>query len=766
MPEDRRLAAIMFTDIVGYTALMGSDEDKAFKVLRKNREIHRPLIKKYRGKWLKEMGDGILASFNSPSDAVRCANEIQIASKKVGIPLRIGVHEGEVVFEGGEILGDGVNVASRLEELAEEGCTNISDAVYKNIKNKAGIIAKFIDEKTLKNVDEPIKVYRVHCDESIEDKIESSKDQKLIKTGIKSKYYLLAGGIVIIVALFLIWQYMPIKESVELDKSIAVLPFDYLNEDQNKRYQADGVMNTIISHLNKIKELRVIAKISTEKYRDNPTDPREIGNELNVSYLLEGSFQMIENDVRLSFGLISTIDGGTVWFDEYDRKWEDIFKLQSEVAQTIANEIKVIITPEEKRNIETITTSDITAYEYYLRGEEYRNRSFEEQNYRYTIQMYEKAIEIDPEFTLAWVGLAAASRYIYWFYYDRSEEHLSKTKHYLDKALSLSPQSKEVLLEEGLYQYHCRFDYPKALQILEKLKADYPNDDELYFWIGAVYRRMGEFRKSLENTDHAISLNSSEWSYWQSAGLTLRFLNEYNQAEEYLKKVIDLNPSIYEPYWFLVNLYSLTGDVKKAKEFLKNNPEFIDHPAIILLRGNIEVLDGNYEKAIQITESLSDGTINQSDYFGSKHLQLGLIYFIISNEEMAVKHFETERIFLEEKIKELNNDSRLYSSLGIIYAGLGMKEEAIEAGRKAIEILGFNKDASGGFYNEMDLTKILLMVEEYDEVLSRLEFLLNQNGNISVELLKIDPFWNPIKDMERFKEIISNPKYQVSLLDN
>ena len=146
--EDRRLAAIMFTDIVGYTALMGSNEDKAFRLLRKNRDLQRPLIKKYRGEWLKEMGDGILASFNTASDAVRCAGEIQNEAKKAGIPLRIGIHEGEVVFEGGDVLGDGVNVASRLEEMAEEGCINISGAVYKDIKNKAGISIEFVEEKT------------------------------------------------------------------------------------------------------------------------------------------------------------------------------------------------------------------------------------------------------------------------------------------------------------------------------------------------------------------------------------------------------------------------------------------------------------------------------------------------------------------------------------------------------------------------------------------------------------------------------------------
>ena len=165
MSEERRLAAIMFTDIVGYTALMGSDEDKAFNMLKRNHEIHENLIKQFNGTLIKEIGDGTLASFSLASDAVRCAMEIQKACKEQNIPLKIGIHEGEMVFAGADVLGDGVNIASRLQESAEEGCITISGSVYRDIKNKAGIRTEFIEEKSFKNVDEPIRVYKVLCEE-------------------------------------------------------------------------------------------------------------------------------------------------------------------------------------------------------------------------------------------------------------------------------------------------------------------------------------------------------------------------------------------------------------------------------------------------------------------------------------------------------------------------------------------------------------------------------------------------------------------------
>jgi class 3 adenylate cyclase/TolB-like protein len=762
MPEDRRLAAIMFTDIVGYTALMGSDEEKAFKILRKNRNIQKPLIKKYRGKWLKEMGDGILASFNNSSDAVRCAGEIQKEAKKEGIPLRIGIHEGEVVFEGGDVLGDGVNVASRLEELAEKGCIIISGAIYKDIKNKAGITTEFIEEKKLKNVEEPVKVYKASYDESVEDKLESIKERNTKRQNIS---YILIGIVVVVIAFLFIRKFISFREEVELDQSIAVLPFNYLGEDLSKQYEAEGVMTAIYNHLSKVKALKVIGKTSTGRYRDNIGDPKDIGKDLNVSYLLEGSFQIFGGNARLNVSLISTVDGSSVWANEYDREWKDIFYVQSDVAKSISNEIKVILSPEEKQSIETIPTSNLVAYDFYVQGEELWSKSNEEKDLRSAIRMYTEAIQIDSKFTLAWIGLAARSRSLYWFHTLSGVERV-KARQYLDKAIALSANSKEVRFEEGKYYQQCERNYFKAIEIYEQLISEYPNDDKLYYWTGLAYRRYGEFHKSIEYSNTAISLNPLYWRYWLNAGITHLALGEYIDAENSYRKAIDLNPLIFEPYIFLLNLYSVTGEITKAQDILKSNPDIIDYPEIKIRSANIEILDGNYNEAIKILESFGNDVIEEMDFYHTKHLKLGEIYFMMSNERLAEKHFNTERIFLEKRIKELSNDHRLYRSLGIVYAGLGNKQKAIKTGSVALDFFNFDVDALDGYYTEMDMAKILLMVEEYDDSLTKLAYLLDHTGKVSIENLKLDPFWNPVRDMDRFKEIISNPKYQIDLSNN
>jgi tetratricopeptide (TPR) repeat protein len=488
--------------------------------------------------------------------------------------------------------------------------------------------------------------------------------------------------------------------------------------------------------------------------------------EINVNYIVEGSFQLVGSEARLIIQLINTKDGSHLWSNEYDRDWSDIFKVQSEVSQTIAKEIAVNITPETKEVIETIPTNDLTAYDYYLKGKEYQQRSTYEEDFRIAIQMYEKAVKIDSAFVLAWVGLASASRQIYWFYYDRSKEQLLRINEYLGRALSLSPNLKEVQLEEGSYYYHCKLDYPKALQILEPLKSKYPHDEEIYKMISFVYRRMGNFSKSLQYNDFAISLNRSNWNLWINAGITLRVLRKYNNAERYFKRAIELNPSNHILYDELLRLYAITGQIKKAREFLQNNQRIIDEPEIKLTQAYIEVLDGNYEDALQITESLSEEVVNDQGYYHTKHSQLGLIYLLMSNKEMAAKHFESEKVFLLEKMDKFQNDSRIYRSLGLAYAGLGMNKEAVEAGEIALGILSSSNDAHGGYDSEMDMVKILVMVGEYEDALTRLEYIISQNGEITAEVLKLDPFWNPVRDMDKFQEIISNPKYQISLLDN
>jgi class 3 adenylate cyclase len=294
MSQSRQLAAIMFTDIVGYTALMGQDEQKAFELLKKNRSVQRPIIEKFNGRWLKEIGDGVLASFTTVTDAVYCAATIQkTCENEPNLKLRIGIHQGEVVFEGADVFGDGVNIASRLEPLAPIGGILVSESVHRNIGNKTNIKSTFIREEQLKNVREPMKIYSVQV-EGVEPMVITERSaappQKSPKSRNPKKMVFAVGGFLIILMLsyFLYSKLSPditIVEAQEapIDKSIIVLPFTNLSSDPEQEYFSDGMMEEILNHLVKIQDLKVVSRNRAMQYKGTSKTTQEIANELGVA---------------------------------------------------------------------------------------------------------------------------------------------------------------------------------------------------------------------------------------------------------------------------------------------------------------------------------------------------------------------------------------------------------------------------------------------------------------------------------------------------
>jgi TolB-like protein/AraC-like DNA-binding protein/Flp pilus assembly protein TadD len=548
------------------------------------------------------------------------------------------------------------------------------------------------------------------------------------------------------------------------EKSILVLPFKNLSDEPGNQYFADGITEDILNHLFRISDLRVISRTTAERFRDSELATTEIAKSMGVNYLLEGSVRKQGNRVRITVQLIDGKRDRHLWSENYDRQLADIFFIQSDIAQNVARELRAVLSPKEIENIEKPMTKNIGAYDFYLRGRDYNKRSYIEDDFRFAMQLYQKAVEIDPDFALAWAGLATCSRRIYWFNFDLSEDNQLKTKQYLDKALTLSPELKEVRLEEAVYYYQCKLEYSRSVEILTKLQTEYPNDGEIYFWLAMVNRRMGEFKKSMEYNNLALSLNPSDWGYWSNAASTLMVLKNYKMALDYARKAFDLNPSY--PYLFekLFEIFLRTGQIEKARDLHNSNEKSFDTQDYLFRQMQLAFLERNFNKAAQFAQSLPDEGIFTQTSVISKHLQLGMIYRTASNREMSKKHFELARDFYLEKIKKSDNDWRLYGSLGIACAGLGLKEEALEAGNKAIEFYNINMDAYSGWLTEMQMVNILIFLEEYSEALPRLEQIIQTGwGLISVEVLKLDPFWDPVREHPKFKEIINNPAYQVRL---
>jgi len=538
MPEDRRLAAIMFTDIVGYTALMGRDEDKAFQILRKNRDIQRPIIKKYRGEWLMEMGDGILASFHSASDAVRCAGEIQNAAKKAAIPLRIGIHEGEVVFEGGDVLGDGVNVASRLEELAEEGCINISGAVYKDIKNKAGISVEFMEEKTLKNVDEPIKIYTVTYEESQ-----------------RGKSTLIASD-----------------SSLPENKSIIVLPFVDISPDQDNEYFSDGLTEEIITDLSFIHDLLVISRNSAMTFKGTKKKTKEIAREVNVRYVLEGSVRKAGNNLRIVAQLIDAESDAHLWAEKYSGTLEDVFDIQEKVARSIVNALKLKLSKEEKQSIKERPFKDVKAYEYYLKARR-EIESFTIEGIDRAIQYLESAFNIIGESAILYAGLSYA--YAHHFNIEMQEKHLKQGLKYARNALEIDPDSSEGHFVTGMWHIlsspgipgnikKCIYHFKRALELD-------PNNCEALAHLGIIYLFLGKTAAVAPLAEKHLSIDPLHFHGYWCASLLHLFEGRPQQALEPMAKAYQLAPGVPATEFFYALILAYNDKLEEAYSVIEQS---------------------------------------------------------------------------------------------------------------------------------------------------------------------------------------------------
>ncbi len=416
MHKSRQLAAVMFTDIVGYTALMGNDERKAFELLRKNREIQKPIIEQYHGRWIKELGDGVLACFNNVSDAVHAAISIrEKCNDTKEIQLRIGIHQGDVVFEGEDIFGDAVNIASRIQAIANPGSIYISESVHHNVSNKQHIKTQFVKQEILKNVREPVKIYEIISYITSETSLSVVKDEPKKAPG----------------------------------KSIAVLPFINMSNDPEQEYFSDGIAEDILNSLAHLKNLKIAGRTSSFFFKGKNVDLREIGDRLKVATVLEGSVRKQGNRLRITAQLISVEDGFHLWSEKYDRTMDDIFAIQDEIALAITEQLKITLLENEREKIVKPDTHNAEAYELYLKGRFYLNRRG-----RYILnglEFLKQAITFDPEYALANAGFADANTLgaAYGFFSGRVIRNI--TKQAAEKAISLDPTLGEAYFSLGYY---------------------------------------------------------------------------------------------------------------------------------------------------------------------------------------------------------------------------------------------------------------------------------------------------------------------------
>jgi TolB-like protein/class 3 adenylate cyclase len=472
-----QLAAVLFVDIVGYSAMMQENEQDAVEKINHFREVVEIIAGELDGKIIQYYGDGCLLLFNSSTDSAEFAKLLQAdLQEEPRVPARIGIHMGDVLLHGGNVFGDVVNIASRLQAQAPAGGIYVSEMVYRNIVNKQGLDCVFIKEEKLKNIKEPIRIYELLTPWSI--------------------------------PLMLPQSEMPVAARPKT--SIAVLPFFNMSNSEDQEYFSDGLTEDIITQLSKIKALKVVSRTSVMQYKKAPKHVKDIGRELDVAVILEGSVQRAGEEVRITAQLIDAITDEHLWAESYDRSVKDIFSIQREVALAIAEVLNARLSPQETKQLDQTPTSNLEAYDLYLRGKflvEKRSKP----EVTEARELFEQAVAKDSNFANGYSGLAVTYLLASYRGYEDPVRMLWMAKKYIDLALALDSSSGESQAALG-YWYHQKFDW-HAAEITYRRSLDLnPNQSNVYLWLGLLLEGKGEAEEALAVYEKGCTINPS-WDY-------------------------------------------------------------------------------------------------------------------------------------------------------------------------------------------------------------------------------------------------------------
>lgn len=678
----RQLVAIMFTDIKGYTSLMQKDEKKGIAYRDRHRKVFNATTKKYNGRILQYFGDGTLSTFPSAIDAVQCGIEMQLAFREEPkVPIRVGIHTGDIIVTNEEIIGDSVNVAARIEALANAGSVYISDKVYDEIKNQDDLLTASMGVHQLKNITKPIEVYAVSNEQLGDIEMPNAsiaKRKPIVKWSIMAVAVLLVG---VLAYSFGVFNGKLGSGSVARsgDKSIAVLPFKNDSSDSTNLYFVNGLMESMLNNLQKIKDLRVISRSSVEKYRNTDKTIPEIAEELHVSYFVEGSGQKIGDQILLNIQLIEASTDGHLWAEQYNREFVDVFELQNEVARNIVSSIEVIVTPAELGLIEKKPTESLLAYDYYLQALDLYN-SRTQDGLQQAIGLFEKAIEEDPEFALAHANIA-----ISYYLLDISQmekQYTEKINSYADKALLYDSKSSESLIAKASYYIQTE-EYKLALPHLEKALEYNPNSSFAIQMLADFYFRI--VPNSGKYLEYALKGGQLEVAANDSVTLSYLYLNLSNafiqngfvdEAIMYIDKSLNHFPENYfAPYLKVLIMYAKEPNIERAQQSLVKEWEK-DTTRLDILQdvANFYFYEENYDSAFYFFKKfVAAKEANGLNVYPEEDIRIGKVY-----EKMGL--VEQAKVFYQAYADYCENDQSIYksASMAVKYANEGEIDLAIE----------------------------------------------------------------------------------------
>ena len=726
----RRLTAILFADIAGYTALMRQDELMASTLLKRFRSVMRNTVKQYHGEIIDEMGDGMLCVFDSTSESVRCAMSLKVAfDDGPSVPVRIAVHSGLVVFEDGKIYGDSVNVASRIESMGMPGAVLISQRVRNDIRNQTDLKTKSLGTFRFKNVDEPVTVYAIANDKFLIPKKNQLKG-KFEEKSSSRLYWIIPLTLILILLVLFNRQFLFAEKSIGDEIGIAILPFRNESPNNENLYFCNGMMEAVLNHLSKIGDLRVISRNSVEYYRDKQIPTKQIGEELDVGYLVNGSVQSSTERAMIFVQLIDAKNDNLIWSESYDREITDVFAVQAEITKVIADKLEASISTDVARRIDAIPTDDPIAYDYFLQAQqilqEYSSRmSYEERQdlLGKSELLYGLAFSRDSNFAEAALGLVAILNLE-----KGSQDYLQE--YYLDtvilkinEVLAMNPDLSSAYLGRGL-AYWSRLEVEKArIDFLKSIDLN-PNNPMAFGGMMQIHYWDQEFIKALES------------------------------AQEFFRRVkTPVSRSSMDGYY--LSLFQKLG----LLDFVQHYYDEMEARGERTIRWWFHILKGEFEKSIQSVENYWDADTQ------TKLLGLAASYLFKRDYSKSIEYYKK----WEEMMRTQPVDSWLSTNdlhrYGQALMGTGDTAKAFLMFDRQKEIYQRKLELRRpDYYSVMyDLAGIESYLGNWKQAYYWLDRLENENGflrgRISFDLfIEVDPLFDPIRNQPKFKGIVSRLK--------
>jgi TolB-like protein/class 3 adenylate cyclase len=780
------IAHVLFIDIVGYSKLRTNEQSAQMEKLREIvRGTEQFRTSEAEGKLLRlPTGDGgALAFRNSPEAPVLCAEEIAKALKShPEIRVRMGIHSGPVnevtdLNEQANIAGAGINVAQRIMDCGDAGHILVSKHAAEDLEqyDQWHPYLHDLGECEVKHGE------RLHVVNLYNDQIgNSAVPTRCVRgavpgttssttAGNRRRYSIVAmaiGALIVVGAtsLFLTTRTAFRKltgrgapaTSIS-EKSIAVLPFQNLSDDKSNAYFTDGIQDEILTRLSKIAALKVISRTSTQKYKSAPENLRDVGQQLGVANFLEGSVQKISNAVHVNVQLIRAATDEHLWAESYNRKLDDVFGVEGEVASAIADQLNAQLSRAEQKAVAEKPTQSAAAYDAYLRGLTIEHNNYNYDAYVQAERNYQRAVELDPNFGLAWARLAILRSFLNFNAIDLNTYTADSVKQAADRAMALAPDAGESWIAQGSYRYRIVRNFDSALAAYEEARKRLPNSALVYEYRGFVLRRLGRWQEAEASYKKAIELDPRDVQLLTSVGNEFYlYLRRFDDALASIDRALQIAPDSAGEHANKAVVLQAAGRVDEARQELALIPDDVLDDWVVAARVTQAMYERRFSEAINIVErKLNSLAPNQPlDSFAKAFLvQMGQCQEWLGQHEAARQTFE--RAVREIKptpdtvVRPDANGTP--SILAQAYAGLNEKEKALQQAAQAVK--DYDGDAVNQPQAEVPLAQIQARFGDIDSAIAALPHLLEIPAGLTVANLKFDPLWDPLRKDPRFQQL-------------